>query len=167
VPISLRVEGDLESANAVGFIVANLGTHLADPAERFETIQGSVQAGKQVYSGLSAGEAALFTQLTSSPIVLTTLLGLGELLPAYNLVISNVPGPRKPMYWNGAQMVGIYPASIVLHGQALNITLVSYVDQLDFGIIACRRSLPHVQRLIDYLEESLRELEALAGIASD
>jgi diacylglycerol O-acyltransferase len=120
-----------------------------------------------VYSGLSAGEAALFTQLTSSPIVLTTLLGLGELLPAYNLVISNVPGPRKPMYWNGAQMVGIYPASIVLHGQALNITLVSYVDQLDFGIIACRRSLPHVQRLIDYLEESLRELEALAGIASD
>jgi diacylglycerol O-acyltransferase len=167
VPISLRVEGDLESANAVGFIVANLGTHLADPAQRFETIQGSTQAGKQVYSGLSAGEASLFTQLTSSPIVLTTLLGLGELLPAYNLVISNVPGPRKPMYWNGAQMVGIYPASIVLHGQALNITLVSYVGQLDFGIIACRRSLPHVQRLIDYLEESLRELEALADIVAD
>ena len=167
VPMSLRVEGDLESANAVGFIVANLGTHLADPAERFKAVQGSTQAGKKVYSGLSAGEAALFTQLTSSPIVITTLLGLGELLPAYNLVISNVPGPRKPMYWNGAQLEGIYPASIVLHGQALNITLVSYMDQLDFGIIACRRSLPHVQRLLDHLEESLQELEELAGIAAD
>ena len=163
VPVSLRVEGDLESANAIGFIVANLGTHLADPGERFRTIQESTQAGKKVYSGLSAGEAALFTQLTSSRIVLTTLLGLGELLPAYNLVISNVPGPRKAMYWNGAQLQGIYPASIVLHGQALNITLVSYMDQLDFGIIACRRSLPHVQRLIDCLEGSLRELEDLAG----
>jgi diacylglycerol O-acyltransferase len=167
VPVSLRVEGDLESANAVGFIVANLGTHLSDPGERFETVQQSVQAGKKVYSGLSAGEAALFTQLTSSPIVLTTLLGLGELLPAYNLVISNVPGSRKPLYWNGAQLDGVYPASIVLHGQALNITLVSYMDQLDFGIIACRRSLPHVQRLLDYLEESLQELEELAGIRSD
>jgi diacylglycerol O-acyltransferase len=164
VPLSLRVEGDLDSANAVGFIVANLGTHLADTGERFEAIQQSVQAGKKVYSGLSAGEAALFTQLTSSPIVLTTLLGLGELLPAYNLVISNVPGSRKPMYWNGAQLDGVYPASIVLHGQALNITLVSYMDQLDFGIIACRRSLPHVQRLLDHLEESLQELEDLAGI---
>ncbi len=114
-----------------------------------------MQAGKKVYAGLSAGEAALFTQLTSSPIVLTTLLGLGELLPAYNLVISNVPGSRKAMYWNGAHVEGVYPASIVLHGQALNITLVSYMDQLDFGIIACRRSLPHVQRLLDHLEDSL------------
>jgi diacylglycerol O-acyltransferase len=164
VPVSLRVEGDLDSANAVGFIVANLGTHLADPGERFEIVQQSVQAGKKVYSGLSAGEAALFTQLTSSPIVLTTLLGLGELLPAYNLVISNVPGSRKPLYWNGARVDGVYPASIVLHGQALNITLVSYMDQLDFGIIACRRALPHVQRLLDHLEESLQELEDLAGI---
>jgi diacylglycerol O-acyltransferase len=166
VPLSLRVEGDLDSSNAVGFIVANLGTHLADPAERFETIQQSVQAGKKVYAGLSAGEASLFTQLTSSPIVLTTLLGLGQLLPAYNLVISNVPGSRKPLYWNGAQLEGVYPASIVLHGQALNITLVSYMNQLDFGIIACRRTLPHVQRLLDHLEESLQELEELAGIAA-
>jgi diacylglycerol O-acyltransferase len=71
------------------------------------------------------------------------------------------------MYWNGALVEGVYPASIVLHGQALNITLVSYMDQLDFGIIACRRSLPHVQRLLDHLEESLQELEELAGITAD
>ena len=165
IPMSLRVEGDFDSANAVGFIVANLGTHLADVGERFEAIQQSVQAGKQVYAGLSPGEAALFTQMTSSPLVITTLLGLGELLPAYNLVISNVPGPRKHMYWNGARLEGIYPASIVLHGQAVNITLVSYADQIDFGIIACRRTLPHVQRLLDLLEDALLELEELAGIA--
>lgn len=164
VPISLRVEGDVESANAVGFIVANLGTDLADAGDRFDTIRQSMLAGKAVYSGLSAGEAALFTQLTSSPLLITTLLGLGEWLPAYNLVISNVPGPRKHMYWNGARLEGIYPASIVLHGQALNITLVSYADQIDFGIIACRRTMPSIQRLLDLLEEALVELEELAGL---
>lgn len=164
VPVSLRVEGDIESSNAVGFIVADLGTHLADAGERFRTIQQSMRAGKEVYAGLSAGEAALFTQLTSSPLILTTLLGLGQLFPAYNLIISNVPGPRQPMYWNGARLEGIYPASIVVHGQALNITLVSYAEQMDFGIIACRRTMPHVQRLLDLLEDALSELEEIAGL---
>jgi diacylglycerol O-acyltransferase len=164
VPMSLRVESDIDSANAVGFIVANLGTDLKDPAERFKTICESTRAAKEVFSGLSAGEAELFTQITSSPFLLTKLLGLESALPAFNLVISNVPGAREKMYLNGARLDGVYPASIVGNGQLLNITLVSYGGQLDFGIIACRRSLPSVQRLIDCLDESLCELEELAGI---
>jgi diacylglycerol O-acyltransferase len=68
------------------------------------------------------------------------------------------------MYWNGARLEGIYPASIVTEGIALNITLVTYDKQVDFGIMACRRSLPQVQRFIDYLEDSLVELEDAAGI---
>jgi diacylglycerol O-acyltransferase len=67
------------------------------------------------------------------------------------------------MYWNGARLEGIYPASIVVHGQALNITLVSYAEQIDFGIIACRRTTPHVQRLLDLLEDALAELEEIAA----
>jgi diacylglycerol O-acyltransferase len=167
VPVSLRVSGDLDSSNAVGFIIANLGTHLDDPADRFETIQESMRAGKEIYSGLSSGEAALFSQIAMSPLILSKLFSLERILPAYNLVISNVPGPRKTMYWNGARLDGIYPASIVLNGQSLNITLVGYADHLDFGIIACRRSLPSIQRLLDCLEDSLVELEDLAGNPSE
>jgi diacylglycerol O-acyltransferase len=165
VPVSLRVEGDIESSNAVGFIIANLATTEDDPGERFRIIQESMLAGKQVYSGLSAGEAELFAAITMAPLALTKLLGLEKALPVYNLVISNVPGPRKKMYWNGALLEGIYPASIVLNGQSLNITLVSYGGTLDFGIIACRRSLPSIQRLLDCLEEALVELEEVGGIA--
>ena len=58
----------------------------------------------------------------------------------------------------------MYPASIVFDGFAMNITLVSYGDSLDFGIIACRRSMPQIQRIIDHLEEALAELEEIAGI---
>jgi hypothetical protein len=68
------------------------------------------------------------------------------------------------MYWNGARLDGMYPASIPVDGMAMNITQVSNFKNIDFGITACRRSVPHAQRMIDYLEEALVELEAAAGI---
>ncbi|MGH8561511.1 MAG: WS/DGAT domain-containing protein, partial [Nevskiales bacterium] len=61
-----------------------------------------------------------------------------------------------------ARMDGTYPVSIVADGQAMNITLNSYADKMEFGITACRRALPHIQRLLDYLEQGLGELEAAA-----
>ena len=79
------------------------------------------------------------------------------------MIISNVPRPREPLYWNGARLRGMYPVSVVLDRIALNITLTSYQDQLEFGLIACRRTLPSMQRLLDYLENSVRELEIAAG----
>jgi len=76
------------------------------------------------------------------------------------VVISNVPGPAEgPLYWNRSRLLGMYPASIVLNGQALNISMTSYDHQLHFGLIGCRRSVPHLQRLLVHLETSLSELE--------
>ena len=70
------------------------------------------------------------------------------------------------MYWNGARMDGNYPLSIVTDGISMNITLVTYDQNVDFGIIACRRSVPQVQRMIDYMEDALVELEDAAGISA-
>jgi WS/DGAT/MGAT family acyltransferase len=166
VPVSLRKPGDLDSANAVGAISVDLATNVADPAQRMRQIQASAVAGKAMYADMSAGEAALFAQLTQLPGLLLIPLGLGSRFPPYSTVISNVPGPRQPMYWNGARLEGVYPASIVTEGIAMNITLVSYDKQVDLGIMACRRSLPHVQRFIDYMEDALVELEDAAGIGA-
>lgn len=164
-PVSLRAEGDLESSNAVGFITADMATNVHDPEKRLRRIQSSMQAGKDLLSELSPAEANLFMQLTQLPALVTFLLGLSSRLPAFSTVVSNVPGPREKLYWNGATLDGIYPASIVFDGFAMNITLVSYHDHLDFGVVACRRSLPQIQRIIDHLEESLQELEEVAGLA--
>ena len=101
-----------------------------------------------------------------APSLLLMPLGLAAQIPPYNTVISNVPGIQEPMYWNGARMDGSYPASIVTDGIALNITLLTYDKNVDFGIIACRRSVPQVQRIIDYMEDALLELEEAAGLAS-
>ena len=163
-PVSLRDKGDYGAGNAVGFITANLATNVEDPEKRFRAIQDSMQAGKALLQGLSNREALIFMQLTQIPALLTTALGLAAQFPAFSTVISNVPGPREQLYWNGASLDGIYPASIVFDGFAMNITLVSYNQSLDFGIVACRRSLPEVQRMIDYLEQALVELEEVAGL---
>jgi WS/DGAT/MGAT family acyltransferase len=165
VPVSVRQQGDIDSSNAVAAISANLATDIADPTQRFRAIQDSVRAGRGFYEGMSSNEIQLFSMLMQLPSLITTPLGLAPRMPPYNTVISNVPGIREPMYWNGARMDGSYPASIVMDGIAVNITLLTYDQNVDFGIIACRRSVPQVQRLIDYMEDSLVELEEGAGLA--
>jgi diacylglycerol O-acyltransferase len=161
VPVSVREKDDFDSSVAVSYIVANLGTRLEDPADRLEAIVDSTRAGKKMLGELTSREAGLYATLIQTPLFLASMMGVADWFPPVSTVISNVPGPKQQLYWNGAPLLGSYPVSAVFHGFALNITFVSYNGNLDFGIIACRRTVPRVQRLIDYLELSLAELEAL------
>ena len=165
VPVSIRQEGDIDSSNAVAAISADLATNIDDPAKRFAAIQASVRAGRAFYSEMSPAEVQLISTLMQVPGMLLMPLGLASPLPPFNTVISNVPGIQQTMYWNGARLDGSYPVSIITDGIALNITMVTNDKNVDFGIIACRRSVPQVQRLIDYMEEALVELEEAAGMA--
>jgi diacylglycerol O-acyltransferase len=166
VPVSLRQAGDLESGNAVATISADLATNIADPAERFRTIRASVQAGKQYFSEMSPSEVEMVSMIMQTPSMLLMPMGLISRMPPYNVTISNVPGIRETMYWNGARLTGSYPLSIVTDGMAMNITLVTNAQNVDFGIIACRRSVPQVQRVIDYMEQALVDLEEAAGLVT-
>ncbi len=165
-PVSLRDASDLETANAVAFITADLGTNENDPARRMQVIKESMRAGKKQLQGMSAREAQVYTAITQAPMLILTLAGLAGRFPAFSTVISNVPGPRQPQYWNGARLDGMYPVSIPFDGFAVNITLLSNNDNLDFGIVACRHSVPQVQHLIDHMETALQELELAGGISS-
>jgi diacylglycerol O-acyltransferase / wax synthase len=84
--------------------------------------------------------------------------------PPFNIVISNVPGSRDQLYWRGARLVGNYPLSIALDGQAMNITVTNNAKNLDFGLVGCRRSVPHMQRMLSHLEMSLKDLERSVGV---
>jgi diacylglycerol O-acyltransferase len=166
VPVSLH--GDEAShdggGNAVGAVMCNLGTHLFDPAERLATVHRSMAEGKESMKGLSPVQVLAMSALGLSPLLLWPI-GLGSTIrPPFNLVISNVPGPRKPMYWNGARLDGLYPLSIPLDGQALNITCTSYSNEIAFGLTGCRRTVPHLQRLLTYLDDELAALEMAVGV---
>jgi hypothetical protein len=159
VPVSIRTGGD-SGGNAITFVLCNLGTHLEDPDDRLEAITSSMRATKAVMADRSSVELAALGILTAvGPSALTRIPGSANLPPPYNVLISNVPGPRQKLYWNGAELEAIYPLSIPTEDQALNITCLSYADHLEFGLVGCRRSIPKLQRLLDYLEESLQELE--------
>jgi len=162
VPMSLRKD-DSAGGNQIAMILANLGTHICDPANRLRVVQASVREAKKRFAQMSPEEILNFTALSMAPTGLNLLTGLAPKWRAFNVIISNVPGPREPLYWNGARLEGMYPVSIVLDRIALNMTLTSYRGQIEFGLIACRRTLPSMQRLLDYLEQSIRELEIAAG----
>jgi len=163
-PVSVRAAGDVDSANAVGMVSVDLATNVRDPAKRMRKIKESMDAAKGQLEQLTPREIQIYTGISQAPMLFTQLLGLGSRFPAFSTVISNVPGPREKRYWNGARLDGLYPVSIPFDGAAVNFTLVSNYDKLDFGIVACRKSVPHVQHLIDYMEESLVELEDAAGL---
>jgi diacylglycerol O-acyltransferase len=171
-PVSLRTEdqdrragSDDGGGNSVGVILCSLATHLSDPVERLEAIHDSMQWGKDALSGLSQ------TQMIALSAVALTPLALGVLpvtryfsRPPFNVVISNVPGPSGPLYYDGAYLQGMYPLSIPTHGQALNVTVTSYNGNLAFGLTGDRRRVPHLQRLLGHLDRGLRELyDAVVG----
>ena len=163
VPVSLRKD-DSSGGNQVGIILASLGTHLNDAAERLRYIHEDVKTSKERYAHMSPEEILNYTALLLAPAGFNLLTGLAPKWQTFNVVISNVPGPKEPSYWNGAKLEGIYPVSIAMDRIALNMTLTSYCDQIEFGLIGCRRTLPSLQRMLDYLEEGLAELESAAGL---
>jgi diacylglycerol O-acyltransferase len=121
--------------------------------------------GKASLAGLSQLQIFALSAATMSPSALDVLLPTtGVMNPAFNLIISNVPGPRQQMFWNGARLDGLYPLSIPFDGQALNITCTSYADELAFGLLGCRRRVPHLQRLLTYLGDELTALEEAVSV---
>ena len=163
VPVSVRAADGPEGGNQVSVILASLGTHIADPSRRLAAIIASTKKAKERMAQMTRVEQLAYAAAALSPMALTTQLGLDRFRPAFNVVISNVPGPKNPLYWNGAKLDETYPLSIPIDGQALNITLTSYCDQIAFGYTACRRSVPSMQRLLDYTERSLAELESVVA----
>ncbi|MEV0801245.1 wax ester/triacylglycerol synthase family O-acyltransferase [Kribbella sp. NPDC050281] len=163
VPVSLRGEAEAPGGgNALSTLIADLATDEADPEQRIRRIMASTRYAKGVLSELSPLQRLLVGALgfgVAGPAAVLPGVA-GRTTPPYNVVISNVPGPAEsPLYWNRSRLLGMYPVSIVLNGQALNISVTSYDHQLHFGLTGCRRTVPHLQRLLTQLEVSLADLE--------
>jgi len=170
VPISLRQEGDTTANNQVAGTLIDLGTEIADPAARLKVIKRGTAAMKKEMGTFRGVIPTDFPSLGSPWLIsgLASLYGrsrIADWLRITNVTISNVPGSRVPVYLCGAKMTDYYPLSIVVHGIALNITVQSHVDQLCFGLIACRRAVPDVHELGNHLQRAMAILRALVAPA--
>ncbi|MDP1566057.1 MAG: wax ester/triacylglycerol synthase family O-acyltransferase [Polaromonas sp.] len=179
MPVSLREAGASDTANLgnqVSMSLVDLGTQIAHPLKRMNAIMastGKVKTSMQSLKSLlptdypsllapwlvgGAGKAALNAYGKS---------GMAGRLPMVaNLAISNVPGPTVPLYLAGAKLLSFHPLSIVLHGLALNITIQTYAGQVDFGIVAGKKALPHAQDLASAIETAFVEAQGLLGASA-
>lgn len=169
VPVGLNAKqsqlASTDGGNAVGSVMVQLGTHLPDPADRLAAIHRSMKDGKDSLSSMTPTQILAMSALGQAPAILGPFLRMqGIVRPPYNLIVSNVPGPRTTHYWNGAKLTGTYPLSIPINGMALNITCTSYDGKMCFGLTGCRRTVPHLQVLLQYLDSELKALERAAGV---
>lgn len=169
VPVSLALRADSagrekSGGNQIGAIIVNLATDRENGSTRLEEISYSAKQAKKIMGDLTPTQILALSAIQMAPLALTPIPGFVRYAhPPFNVIVSNVPGPTEEMYFNGARLDGMYPVSIVLDGQALNITLTSRKGYLDIGLIGCRRSVPHLQRLLGHLEDALVELEQSWG----
>ncbi len=171
VPISLREPGDTRQNNQVSGMLCQIATDIADPAERLRAIAKSSSESKQI-AGTFRDAVPQDFAFVGAPILLQLVMlvygrsGLADRLPMpMNVTISNVPGPPMPLYCAGAKVTALHPVSIPAHGAALNITVQSYMDALNFGLTADRRAVPDVALLGDYLVTEAEELKAAVAIS--
>jgi WS/DGAT/MGAT family acyltransferase len=167
VPISLREKGNTDSDNQASMSLISLGTHIADTAKRLAHVKAASLAMKSTMGSLKSVLPTDFPSLGVPWLMeaATALYGkakVADRIPQLaNVVISNVPGPPVPLYMAGARMITNYPASIIVHGMALNITVQSYDQSLDFGLMADAQAMPDVRELADAISIAFDDLRAL------
>jgi diacylglycerol O-acyltransferase len=162
IPVNLREEGDESVGTAIGMMVAELGTNIANPRERLEAIKRSTAEAKRHLRELPPEARTSYTLLINGPYIAGLLAGLGGRAPVpFSVGISNVPGPTERLYFNGARLDALFPLSLLLHGNALNITCVSYAGTLNFGFTGARDTLPHLQRLAIYMGDAVEEISRI------
>ncbi len=165
VPVSIRTGNEEDVwTNRVSSIVADLPTDCDDPLERVARCRDAMSAAKRQFELVPADVLVDATQFTS-PVVATSASRLASRLrladrmnSPVNVTISNVPGPRQALYFAGARMDNYIPVSIVTDGMGLNITVHSYLNNLDFGLVACRELVPDLWDLVDL---HIAEIEVL------
>jgi diacylglycerol O-acyltransferase len=161
-PISVRKEGvDRDSANQVSNMLVPLPVQTEDAASQLEIIREATKRSKELANAIGAETLMDWAEFLA-PRLFTTAMRVysGSRLPdlhppALNCIVSNVPGPPVPLYTAGARILAIYPMGPLLPGAGVNITILSNMGNVDFGVIACRDTVPEVWRIADGLAEGV------------
>jgi hypothetical protein len=161
---------DKDQSNKVASMAASLATNIDDPIERLKEIHRSTQSAKELTEAVrarkiqSVGEVAppLLINLASRA---AWAANVANVIPVVqNVIVSNIPGPPIPLYMCGARLTGMYAASVLLMWGGLNITLMSYVDRIDFGLTSDPDLLDEPWEIADGIQVALAELMDAAGL---
>ncbi|MEY2434052.1 MAG: diacylglycerol O-acyltransferase / wax synthase [Acidimicrobiaceae bacterium] len=168
IPVSIRTGEETERwSNRVSGIFAELPTDEPDPVKRVQRVHDAMNNAKELFDALPADALTDFAQFPP-PAVFARAMRLSTRLMTrnspINLVISNVPGPRQPLYAAGSTLLHYYPVSTIVDGQGLNVTVQSYLDSLDFGLVSCRELVPDLWDMLDAILNDLAALGKATGV---
>ncbi|MFA5120597.1 wax ester/triacylglycerol synthase family O-acyltransferase [Zavarzinia sp.] len=165
-PVSVRTEGGGDANNAVSAMFVSLATDIADPLDRLAAIKASTAHAKEAMKALPANTLQDWSMF-AAPLVaaqaarLYSRWRIADLhRPPYNVIISNVPGPPFPLYLAGAELLHSYPISLAIEGIALNITIMSYRNEVAIGLTADREAVPDIEHMMEQMPAALAEIEA-------
>jgi WS/DGAT/MGAT family acyltransferase len=163
-PVSLRDDGDTEAGTKASAMFVHLGEHDSTVVERIEQVVAALGTAKQELRSMSKDAAMAYAVALLGMAELTTATHMDRVTPPLaNMVISNVPGTRQPLYLNGAPLVGTFPVSAIAMSVGLNATLTSYHDRMDFGFVGSGATMYDLPQLARHVEESYEELKAAAS----
>jgi WS/DGAT/MGAT family acyltransferase len=170
VPVSVRTGEEAERwTNRVSALFASLPVDEPDPLQRVLRVHEAMVDAKQLFDAVPAESLTDFTQFPPPAVFALAMRTATRLTGRYgmpvNLVISNVPGPREPLYVAGAKLLHYYPVSTIVDGQGLNVTVQSYLDTLDFGLVSCRELVPDLWDMVDAMADEVTVLAEAAGVA--
>jgi WS/DGAT/MGAT family acyltransferase len=168
-PISVRSEADKSAmGNQISSMFVSLATDIDDPVKRLEVIREGTQQAKDQANAIGANTLMDWAEF-AAPAVAASAMRLYSRMkvadrhrPFYNTVISNVPGPQFPLYMAGAKLEAFYPMGPLNDGAALNMTLISYLGTIHFGLVACPDLIPDIDHLAALIPPALEELKKAA-----
>jgi len=170
IPTSVRAATDDQFGNRVSSMFAGLPVELADPLERVHAVARSMSGAKGVHEEVGGSTLQDWAEVAAPALFSRAMrfysrLQVGERLrPVINVIMSNVPGPPFPLYLAGARMAAIHPLGPIFDDCGLNITVISYLDNVDFGFLSCRELVPDVDELAAFVPDALAELKKVAGL---
>ena len=162
MPVSLHTEDDMDESNKISMSCYTLASDVDVPSEQIRTIQKATRKAKDEMKALPQSVIYSLMAVGAIPVLIRKLRGIREVNAKRmtNVMISNVPSFKEPRYYKGAKLVGLYPLSLILDGIGINITVTSYVDNLDFGLVSDRTMAPDIEVICDHMLDALEEMKA-------
>ena len=160
-------------ANLISAMFVSLATDIDDPVERLLAVHEATKGAKEDYRAIGADSLQNWAEFSGPRLfgLAMRLYSQMELAdrhrPALNFLVSNVPGPPIPLYFAGGRLLGLYPMGPIVDGMGLNVTVLSYMDEIGFGFVACRELVPDLWDMAEGVGSALRELTAASGTISE
>jgi hypothetical protein len=169
VPVSTRPDGTGEElGNQVSGMLVSLASDIEDPVLRLDAIAESSRVAKEqekLHRGRFVGDLAQIALPALTARVARAVAGtrlFDKVRPPFNVTVSSVRGPDFALFCAGSRVAHMYPVGPIAEGIGVNVTVLSYLDEVHFGLLACRKLLPALEELGDHMDDALAELVGCA-----